>query len=146
MKLVMHLSDFGWPVAPDALSELLADVGGLAEAGGFDGIAVGDHLWQYPMMGGPEGPCLEAYTTLGYLAAHTHSVRLMTLATGVHFRHPAVLAKTITTLDVLSKGRAWLGIGTGHYQEECDGLGVPFPSTAVRYELFEDALELCTRM
>jgi F420-dependent oxidoreductase-like protein len=146
VKLVLHLADFGWPVAPEALPALLADAAALAEAGGFDGIAVGDHLWQHPIMGGPEGACLEAYTTLAYLAAHTRSMRLMTLATGVHFRHPAVLAKTVTTLDVLSGGRAWLGIGTGHYQEECDGLGVPFPSNTVRYELLEDALELCTRM
>ena len=146
MKIVMHLADFGWPVAPDALAQLLADAAGLAETGGFDGIAVGDHLWQHPIMGGPEGACLEAYSTLAYLAAHTRSVRLMTLATGAHFRHPALLAKTVTTLDVLSRGRAWLGIGTGHYQEECDGLGVPFPSNSVRYELLEDALEICTRM
>jgi F420-dependent oxidoreductase-like protein len=142
----MHLSDFGWPVAPDAMAGLLTDAAGLAEAGGFDGIAVGDHLWQHPMMGGPEGACLEAYTTLAFLAAHTRSVRLMTLATGAHFRHPALLAKIVGTLDVLSGGRAWLGIGTGHYQEESDGLGVPFPSNTVRYELLEDALELCTRM
>ena len=68
------------------------------------------------------------------------------MVTGAHFRHPAVLAKTVTTLDVLSGGRAWLGIGTGHYEEECDGLGVPFPALAKRYELLEDALEVCTRM
>jgi alkanesulfonate monooxygenase SsuD/methylene tetrahydromethanopterin reductase-like flavin-dependent oxidoreductase (luciferase family) len=146
VKLVMHLADFGWPVAPEALPDLLADVAGLAEGLGFDGIAVGDHLWRHPIMGGPEGACLESYTTLAYLAAYTRSVRLMTLATGAHFRHPAVLAKIVTTLDVLSGGRAWLGIGTGHYQEECDGLGVAFPPNTVRYELLEDALELCTRM
>ena len=146
MKLVLHLSDFGWPVPPEQLPRLLAEIAALADEGGFDGIAVGDHLWQHPIMGGPEGACLEAYTTLSFLAAHSRSVRLMTLATGVHFRHPAVLAKTVTTLDVLSGGRAWLGIGTGHYREECEGLGVPFPGTATRYELLEDALEFCTRM
>jgi alkanesulfonate monooxygenase SsuD/methylene tetrahydromethanopterin reductase-like flavin-dependent oxidoreductase (luciferase family) len=73
-------------------------------------------------------------------------VRLLTVVTGAHFRHPAVLAKTVTTLDVLSGGRAWLGVGAGHYQEECDGLGVPFPPLATRYELLEDALEMCQRM
>ncbi|HKF90825.1 MAG TPA: TIGR03560 family F420-dependent LLM class oxidoreductase [Acidimicrobiia bacterium] len=146
MKLVVHLADFGWPVEAGELAGLLGDVGELTEAGGFDGIAVGDHLWQHPIMGGPEGACLEAYTTLGFLAAHTASIRLMTLATGAHFRFPGVLAKTVTTLDVLSGGRAWLGIGSGHYQEECEGLGVPFPPLAERYELLEDALETCARM
>jgi alkanesulfonate monooxygenase SsuD/methylene tetrahydromethanopterin reductase-like flavin-dependent oxidoreductase (luciferase family) len=97
-------------------------------------------------MDGPEAPQLEAYTTLGFLAAHTRSVRLFTLATGAHFRHPAVLAKTVSTLDVLSGGRAWLGIGSGHYEEECTELGVPFPDVATRTELLEDALEVCTRM
>jgi len=146
VRLVVHLSDVGWPVAPADLGPLLADVGGLSEAAGVDGIAVADHLWQHPIMGGPEGACLEAYTTLAWLAAHTSRVRLLTLATGAHFRHPGVLAKTVTTLDVLSGGRAWLGIGAGHYEEECVGLGVPFPPTAERFDLLEDALEVCTRM
>jgi alkanesulfonate monooxygenase SsuD/methylene tetrahydromethanopterin reductase-like flavin-dependent oxidoreductase (luciferase family) len=146
VRLVVHLSDYGWPVPAEALPGLLADVGGLVEDAGADGLAVADHLWQHPTMGGPERATLEAYTTLTWLAAHTHRVRLFTLATGAHFRHPGVLAKTVTTLDVLSGGRAWLGIGSGHYQEECDGLGVPWPSTATRFDLLEDALEVCTRM
>ena len=146
MRLVVHVSDFGWPVAPADLGPLLADIGGLSEAAAVDGIAVADHLWQHPIMGGPEGACLEAYTTLAWLAAHTSRVRLLTLATGAHFRHPGVLAKTVTTLDVLSGGRAWLGIGAGHDEEECVGLGVPFPPTAERFDLLEDALEVCTRM
>jgi F420-dependent oxidoreductase-like protein len=146
MKLVLHLSDFSWPVPPEALPGLLADIAGVSETAGFDGIAVADHLWQHPIMGGPEAYCIEAYTTLAFLAAHSRSVRLMTLATGAHFRHPALLAKIVTTLDVLSGGRVWLGIGAGHYQEECEGLGIPFPSLATRYELVEDALEVCLRM
>ena len=146
MKLILHLSQFNWAAAPDRLGPLLADVAVLAEDGGFDGIATADHLWQHPMMEGPEANCLEAYTTLAFLAAHSRSMRLLTVATGAHFRHPAVLAKTVTTLDVLSGGRAWLGIGAGHYEQECVGLGVRFPPLAYRYELLEDALELCTRM
>jgi F420-dependent oxidoreductase-like protein len=146
VKLVVHLADFGWPIEPAELPSLLRDVAELTEGGGFDGIAVADHLWQSPYMGGPEGACLEAYTTLAYLAAHTASVRLLTVVTGAHVRHPAVLAKTVTTVDVLSGGRAWLGIGAGHYQEECTGLGVPFPPLGERYELLEDALEVCVRM
>jgi alkanesulfonate monooxygenase SsuD/methylene tetrahydromethanopterin reductase-like flavin-dependent oxidoreductase (luciferase family) len=97
-------------------------------------------------MGGPERNFLEAYTTLAFLAAHTRTLRLLTVVSGAHFRSPALLAKTVTTLDVLSRGRAWLGIGAGHYAEECEGLGAPFPPLAERYELLEDALELCTRM
>lgn len=146
MKLVLHLSHFNWDVSTEKLAPLLTDVGAMAEDAGFDGIAVADHLWQHPIAGGPEANCLEAYTTLAFLAAHTQSVRLFTLATGAHFRKPGVLAKTVTTLDVLSGGRAWLGIGAGHYAEECEGLGVPFAPTRWRYELLEDALEVCTRM
>jgi F420-dependent oxidoreductase-like protein len=146
VKLVLHLSHFNWPVAPDRFGQVLAEIAALAEEGGFDGIATADHLWQHPIMGGPEANCLEAYTTLAFLAAHSRSVRLLTVVTGAHFRHPAVLAKTVTTLDVLSGGRAWLGIGAGHYQEECEGLGLAFPSLAQRYELLEDALEVCRRM
>lgn len=82
MKLIVHVSDYGWPVPPHRLAGLLADVGGLAEAAGFDGIAVADHLWQHPIMGGPERASLEAYTTLGFLAADTSSARLMTVVTG----------------------------------------------------------------
>jgi len=146
MKLVPHLSHYNWPVPADELAGTLTDIAAFAEDGGFDGLATADHLWQHPIMGGPERPCLEAYTTLAFLAAHTRRLRLFTLVTGAHFRHPGVLAKTVTTLDVLSGGRAWLGIGAGHYREECDGLGVPFPPLATRYELLEDALEVCIRM
>jgi alkanesulfonate monooxygenase SsuD/methylene tetrahydromethanopterin reductase-like flavin-dependent oxidoreductase (luciferase family) len=146
MRIVVHLSDYGWPVPAEALPGLLADVGGLVEDAGVDGLAVADHLWQHPVMGGPERATLEAYTTLAWLAAHTRTVRLFTLATGAHVRPPGLLAKTVTTLDVLAGGRVWLGIGAGHYQEECEGLGVPFPPTATRFDLLEDALEVCTRM
>jgi len=146
VKLVIHLSHANWAVGPEAYAGVLAEVGEAAEAAGVDGIAVADHLWQHPIMDGPEAPQLEAYSTLAYLAAHTRTVRLLTVATGAHFRHPAVLAKTVATLDVLSGGRAWLGIGSGHYEEECTGLGVPFPDLATRTELLEDALQVCTRM
>jgi F420-dependent oxidoreductase-like protein len=146
VKLVLHLSQFNWAAGPERFADVLADVAALADEGGLDGIGVADHLWQHPIMGGPDANCLEAYSTLAFLAGRTRSVRLLAVVTGAHFRHPAMLAKTVTTLDVLSGGRAWLGIGAGHYQEECDGLGVPFPPLATRYELLEDALEVCTRM
>jgi F420-dependent oxidoreductase-like protein len=89
---------------------------------------------------------LEAYTTLGYLAAHTKRVRLGTLVTGVHHRHPAVLVKQVTTLDVLSEGRAWLGIGAGWYERESRGLGIPFPSVKERFERLEEALKIAHHM
>jgi F420-dependent oxidoreductase-like protein len=146
MKLVLHLSDFGWPIEPAAMPTILSDVAATAEEGGFGGIAVADHVWSHPIMGGPESACLEAYTTLAFLAAHTRSIRLLTVVTGAHFRAPGLLAKTMTTLDVLSGGRAWLGIGAGHYQEECEGLGLPFPDVGTRFDLLEDALEVCMRM
>lgn len=146
MKLIVHLSHYNWATPPAEFGGLLADVARLAEDGGIDGIATADHLWQHPMMDGPAANVLEGYTTLAFLAAHTRTVRLMTVATGAHFRHPALLAKTVTTLDVLSGGRAWLGIGAGHYEEECVELGMPFPPLGQRYELLEDALEVCTRM
>jgi len=146
VKLVLHLSHYNWAAAPEQYAEVLSDVAAQAEEGGLDGIAVADHVWQHPIMGGPEADLLEAYTTLAYLAARTRSVRLLTVVTGVHFRHPAVLAKTVTSLDVLSGGRAWLGIGAGHYEEECTGLGVPFPPLAERFELLEETLGVCTRL
>jgi len=146
VNLVLHLSHANWPVGPAGLAPVLADVAALADEGGFDGVATADHLWQHPIMGGPEANCLEAYTTLAFLAAHTRSVRLLTVVTGAHFRAAGLLAKTVTTLDVLSGGRAWLGIGAGHYEEECAGLGVAFPPLPTRYELLEDALEVCRRM
>ena len=146
MKLVVHLSDFGWPVPTDQLAPLLADVATLTESAGFDGLAVADHLWQHPIMGGPERACLEAYTTLAFLAAHTRDVRLLTLATGAHFRHPGVLAKTVTTLDVLSGGRAWLGIGAAWNEHEHLGLGVPFPPVAERFVQLEETIRICLQM
>jgi F420-dependent oxidoreductase-like protein len=146
VKLVLHLSHYNWPVSPDRLAPTLADLATIADEGGFDGLATADHLWQHPIMGGPEANCLEAYTTLAFLAAHTQRLRLLTVVTGAHFRAPGLLAKTVTTLDVLSGGRAWLGIGAGHFEEECVGLGVPFPPLSTRYELLEDALEVCRRM
>jgi alkanesulfonate monooxygenase SsuD/methylene tetrahydromethanopterin reductase-like flavin-dependent oxidoreductase (luciferase family) len=98
VKLVLHVSDFGWPVPTSELTPLLGELAETAESAGFDGIGVADHLWQHPIMGGPERPQLEAYTTLGLLVAHTDAIRLMTVATGAHFRRPALLAKIVTTL------------------------------------------------
>jgi F420-dependent oxidoreductase-like protein len=146
MKLVLHINDFAWPVEPTQVASTLAAIGEATEAAGFSGIAVMDHVWQHPMVGGPARPVLECYTALTYLAAHTSRVRLIPLATPVSYRSPGMLVKTVTTLDVLSGGRAWLGIGVGDYEEEARGLGIPYPPLAERYDLLEEMLQAALRM
>lgn len=123
MQLGLHVSDFTWPGGPSRLAVDLANVAQAAEAAGFDRLSVMDHLWQISVMGPPEHEMLEAYTTLGYIAAKTERISLMTLVTGVVYRPPGLLAKMVTTLDVLSGGRAWLGIGAAWNEEESRGLG-----------------------
>jgi F420-dependent oxidoreductase-like protein len=146
MKLVLHLNDFAWPQAPVQFGPALAEIAQASESAGFDSIAVMDHLWQHPMMGGPEKPVLECYSTLAYIAAHTERVGLIALATAVSYRPAGLLAKMVTTLDVLSGGRAWLGIGAGDYEEEARGLGVPFPSLDDRFTLLEETIQVCLQM
>ena len=112
---------------------------------GFDFIAVMDHFFQILVVGPPEREMLEAYRTLGYLAAHPRA-KLLTLVTGVTYRHPGILVKIVTTLDVLSGGRAWLGIGAAWNEEEHRGLGVPFPPVAERFERLEETLQIRLQM
>src|SRR5207248_3347131 len=107
--------------------------------------SVADHVWVHPIIGGPLKNHLEAYTALSYIAAHTGRVRLLALATAASYRPPGLLAKMLTTLDVLSGGRAMLGIGAGDYPEEAAGLGLPYPSTAERFELLEETVQACLR-
>ena len=105
-----------------------------------------DHFFQIGVVGPPELDMLEGYTTLAHAAAVTERIELGTLVTGVTYRHPGILLKTVTTLDVLSGGRAWLGIGAAWNEEEHRGLGVPYPSTRERFRLLEDTLQLAHRM
>ena len=146
MKLGLHIPDFTWQGGPTALGERLVEVAQLAEQGGFDRISVMDHLWQIAHLGPPEHEMLEAYTTLGFLAGKTERVRLLTMVTAVVYRDPGLLAKAVTTLDVLSGGRAMLGIGAAWNEEEAHGLGLFFPSTAERFERLEEALQICQQM
>ena len=146
MKLGLHYWNFSTPAEPTAIADTLAEAARLAEQAGVSSFTVMDHFFQMEGAGSADEPMLEGYTALGYVAGKTERMTLGMLVTGVMYRHPGILAKTVTTLDVLSGGRAWLGIGAGHYQEECEGLGVPWPSTATRFELLEDALGVCTRM
>ena len=117
-----------------------------ADDAGFDFIAVMDHFFQIGAIGPPEREMLEAYTTLGYLAGCTSRAKLLTLVTGAVYRAPGILAKTVTTLDVLSGGRAWLGIGAAWNEEESRGLGIPFPPVAERFERLEETLQICLQM
>ena len=146
MKLGLHIPSTSWAAGPARLGPALAEIAQAAEAAGFDSIAVTDHLWLHPIMGGPETSQVEAYTTLGFIAAHTSRVRLLALATAVPYRHAGLLAKVVTTLDVLSGGRAMLGIGAGDYPEEAQGLGLPFPPLAERFDLLEETVQACLRM
>src|SRR5678816_3215244 len=114
-----------------------------AERSGFESVWVMDHFWQLPALGGPDEPILEAYTLLGALAARTNRVTLGTLVTGNTYRNPALLAKMVTTLDVISKGRAILGIGAAWYEEEHDGFGFAFPRPGERLDRLEEAVQIC---
>jgi F420-dependent oxidoreductase-like protein len=146
MRIGLQIPEFGGAGGAQQLGSRLAVVARTADEAGFDSIAVMDHFFQIGMIGPPEQDMLEAYTTLGYLAACTSRARLLTLVTGVVYRHPGILAKIVTTLDVLSGGRAWLGIGAAWNEEEARGLGVPFPPVAERFERLEEALQICLQM
>jgi F420-dependent oxidoreductase-like protein len=129
--------------------DLFDHVAGLAttaESSGFDSVWVMDHYFQLPPLGGPDQPMLEAYTLLGALAARTERVQLGTLVTGVTYRNPGILAKIVTTLDVISKGRAILGIGGAWYDVEHQGLGIEYPSDRVRLDMLEEAVQVCRAM
>jgi F420-dependent oxidoreductase-like protein len=146
MQLGVHVVSFKYPDSPVSIGPTLARVGQVAEAVGVESLSVMDHYFQLAQMAPAEDPMLEGYTTLGYLAAHTSTVRLGLLVTGVTYRHPGLLAKIVSTLDVLSEGRAELGIGAAWYEREHLGLGVPFPAVAERFDRLEETLQICLQM
>lgn len=146
MRVGVHINRFNHSGGGAALGAELAATGAAAESAGISRLSVMDHYFQMEFNGGAEDPMLEAYTTLGYLAGHTSTVQLGALVTGVTYRHPGLLAKIATTLDVLSGGRATLGIGAAWYDREHEGLGVPFPPLAERFERLEETLRICLRM
>lgn len=141
----VQLPNFSGP-APEELFDHVAALATATEAAGFDSLWVMDHFFQLPPLGGPDQPMLEAYTLLGALAARTERVQLGTLVTGVTYRNPAILAKILTTLDVISKGRAILGIGGAWYDVEHQGLGVDYPRDGVRLDMLEEAVQICRAM
>ena len=130
MRLSISLTDFSWPGGEEALVRELGRVASAAEDAGLHTLWVADHLIQAAPGSAPDSPMLEAYTTLGYLAARTQRIRLGTMVTAATYRPAALLVKAVTTLDVLSGGRAWLGIGAGYHEEEARALGLPLPPCA----------------
>ncbi len=146
MKIGLQIPDFSTPRGPERLADELTTVARTADEAGFEYIAVMDHFFQIPAVGPAEREMLEGYTTLGYLAACTSRAALLTVITGTVYREPGILAKIVTTLDVLSKGRAWLGIGAAWNEQESRGLGIPFPRTAERFERLEETLQICLQM
>jgi F420-dependent oxidoreductase-like protein len=145
VQIGIHYSRF--PVAPGSTrARSLAETARAADQGGAALFTAMDHYFQMEPYGGPAEPMLEGYTALGFVAAHTERVRLGLLVTGATYRHPGLLAKIVTTLDVLSEGRAQLGMGAAWYEREHLGLGVPFPPMKERFERLEETLQICGQM
>jgi F420-dependent oxidoreductase-like protein len=146
MNLDLHVFRFDWAGGPTGIGPGVGELAERAELLGVRTLSVMDHFFQMDQMAPAEDPMLECYTALGFLAGRTRTLRFRSLVTGVTYRHPGLLAKTITTLDVVSGGRAELGIGAAWYEREHRALGVPFPPTAERFERLEEALQICLQM
>ena len=144
MRISLSLTSYSWP--DRAYAEQLASVVRSADAGGLDTVWVPDHLLQAAPWSSVEDEMLEAYTTLGFLAAHAGRIRLGAMVTAATYRAPSLLVKAVTTLDVLSGGRAWLGVGTGYHEFEARAMGLSLPPTSERYELLEETLRLALQM
>jgi F420-dependent oxidoreductase-like protein len=146
MKLAIHFPNFTLPGGTPALASTLAATAAAAEEGGCSQFTLMDHWFQMEQLATSYDPMLEGYTSLGFLAGRTEHITLGLLVTGVTYRHPGLLAKIVTTLDVLSGGRAQLGIGAAWYEREHLGLGVPFPPLSERFDRLEEALQICRQM
>jgi F420-dependent oxidoreductase-like protein len=146
MKFGITIPRFLAPGGDAGIASELAGIARDADHAGLDSLWVMDHFFQIPPVGPAEEPMLEGYATLSYVAGITERISLGTLVTGVTYRHPGLLVKTVTTLDVLSGGRAWLGIGAGWYEREHLGLGVPFPPVSERFERLEETLQIAQQM
>src|SRR3982751_4944246 len=142
MKIGLQIPSFTWPDGASQIGKKLADIVQTAEANGFYSLWVMDHFFQINGVGPAENDMLEAYSTLSYIAALTQKPKLGTLVTGVVYRYPGLLVKTVTTLDVLSGGRAYFGVGAAWFEREALGLGVPYPSTKERFERLEETLQI----
>ena len=146
VKFGLQINQFTWPGGPAAIGPTLGRIGSAADAAGFDSSWVMDHFFQIRGLGPPEAPMLEGHTALGFLAAHTERARLGLMVGGIHYRPPALWIKATTTLDVLSGGRAWFGIGAAWNEEESEGLGFPMPPLGERFGWLEDTLRMAHGM
>ena len=146
MKIGLQVSSFTWPGGDAAIGPTLARIAETADAVGFDSLWVMDHFYQIRGVGRPQEPMLEGWTALAYMAAHSKKATLGLMVGGVHYRLPALWAKAATTLDVLSGGRAYLGIGAAWNEEESRGLGFPMPPLGIRFEMLEETLRICHEM
>jgi F420-dependent oxidoreductase-like protein len=146
VRIGLQIGDFACEGGPARLGPALAEVSRAAEDAGFSHLALMDHFFQIRHTGSVEDDMLEAYTALAFMAAHTSTIQLGTLVTGVVYRHPGVLAKTMSTLDVLSGGRTWLGLGAAWMEEEATALGIPFPPLAERFGRLEEAVQIILQM
>ena len=146
MKFGLQIYSFTWPGGPEAIGPTLARAVRTADDVGFDSIWVMDHFWQIGPPGSELQPMLEGWTTLGFMAAHSRRARLGLMVGGVDYRNPGLWVKAATTLDVLSGGRAWLGIGAAWNQAESEGLGFPWPTSGERFEMLEDTLQIAHGM
>jgi F420-dependent oxidoreductase-like protein len=146
MRISLNVTDYSWPGAGVDLAAELVRIARAADRAGLDTLWVPDHLIQAAPGSAPDGEMLEAYTALGFLAAHTERIRLGTMVSAATYRPPALLIKAVTTLDVLSGGRAWLGIGSGYDEDEASAMGLPLPPPAERSQALEETLRLAIRM
>ncbi len=146
MKIGLQVSSFTWPGGDASIGPTLAQIAETADAAGLDSLWLNDHFYQVPGLGRPEEPVLEAWTALGYMAAHSTRATLGVLVGGIHYRQAGLWAKAATTLDVLSGGRAYFGIGAAWNEEESHGLGFPMPPVGARFEMVEETLRICLEM
>jgi F420-dependent oxidoreductase-like protein len=146
VKIGIQIPEFNWPGGTARLGPQLADIARTADDAGFSHLALMDHFFQIEQFGSADQEMLEAYTALAFMAAHTRRAKLLTLVTAGMFRHPGVLGKIVTTLDVLSGGRAELGIGAAWYEAEAVGLGIPWPSLSERFKRLEETVQIVLRM
>jgi len=146
MKLGLQIPSFTWPGGAEQIPSTLVRIGQAAEEAGFTSLWVMDHFFQIEMIGKADEPMLEGYSVLNCLASATRRIRLGTLVTGVIYRYPGILIKTVTTLDVLSGGRAYFGVGAGWYEHEAKALGVPFPPLKERFDRLEETVQIALQM
>src|SRR5258708_31719099 len=146
MRLGLQVPVFTWPSGQSQLGQTFGQIAEHADKAGFYSLWVMDHFFQIGFAGGPEMEMLEGWSALAFAAGHTRRIKLGTMVTGVTYRYPGILVKTATTLDVLSGGRAYFGIGAAWNEEEHKGLGVPFPSTSERFERLEETLQIALQM